>query len=236
MRTNVGGHKGHAFPACFVAAFLLFTAAPGHSEPHTPNKEPLEFEVQRDGVPVGQHRVSFARDGKDLRVDIVFDIKIKLFGLTLYSLEYSSQSRWRNGKLESLDARTNDDGTVSTVSAKRVGDAYRISGPDGMETVRGDLIPTNHWNIAVTESDRVLNTITGKVNTVRMRDLGEECIEAEERTVEAQRWAYTGDLESEVWYGQHGEWVKMRFEGRDGSQIEYVCKRCLSSHQRMTTR
>ena len=42
----------------------------------------------------------------------------------------------------------------------------------------------------------------------------------------ATRYAYTGDLDNEVWYDDVGRWVKMRFKGRDGSTIDYVCRRC----------
>ena len=44
--------------------------------------------------------------------------------------------------------------------------------------------------------------------------------------IPATRFAYSGDLQNEVWYDDAGRWVKMRFKGRDGSTIEYVCRRC----------
>ena len=113
------------------------------------------------------------------------------------------------------------------MSVERQNDFLKLKVPNGTKIVRGNIIPTNHWNVAVTKSDRVLNTITGRVNAVRMMDLGSEYLIAEGRTVEARRWAYTGDLQNEVWYDQDGNWVKMRFDGKDGSTIEYVCRRCL---------
>ena len=42
----------------------------------------------------------------------------------------------------------------------------------------------------------------------------------------ATRYAYSGDLKADVWYDDAGRWVKLRFRGRDGSVIEYVCRRC----------
>jgi hypothetical protein len=36
-------------------------------------------------------------------------------------------------------------------------------------------------------------------------------------------------LNTEVWYDDLGRWVKMRFNGPDGSAIEYVCRRCQGS-------
>ena len=223
------------FAGWFAIACVLFAVSPAAGDTPIAGQS-LLFEVQRDGVPVGQHRVNFTRDGEELRVETVFDLSIKLFALTLYSLEYTSQARWRDGRLLALKSRTDDDGTVSSVAATRIQDAFQVTGPDGTQTVDGDLIPTNHWNVAVTASERVLNTITGKVNAVRMRDFGLETVEAEGRNVEARRWAYTGDLQNEVWYDGDGRWVKMRFLGRDGSTIEYVCLRCLGTKRLSTDR
>ena len=214
----------------------LFASAPVYGEALSCKSEDLLFNVKRNGVQVGYHSVSLCRDGEKLSVNAKFKIKINLFALELYSVEYSSQSLWRKGKLVALYSRTNENGTVSAVTAKRLIDGLHITGPNGTDKFRGELIPTNHWNIAVTESSKVLNTITGKVNSIRMRDLGLENVKAEGRTIEARRWAYTGDLDNEVWYDHDGRWVKMRFQGKDGSTIEHVCQRCLISGNKITNR
>ena len=219
-------NSGSIVGSMIVAAALL-AAGTTFGNSSEPLRGDLVFDVLRDGVPVGHHKVIFSYDVDGLKVDTVFELKIELFSYLLYFLDYSSQSHWRDGKLLRLNARTDDNGTVGTVRAERQNAFLKIKGPNGTKIVRGNLIPTNHWNVAVTKSDRVLNTITGRVNAVRMMDLGSEYLIAEGRTGEARRWAYTGDLQNEVWYDQDGNWVKMRFDGKDGSTIEYVCRRCL---------
>ena len=219
----------------FIGVALL-AAGPGYGEPLSCKSEDLVFKVTRNGVPVGYHSVSLCRDGKELFAKAKFEIKVKFFALELYSVEYLSQSHWRNGKLLALHSRTNENGTVSEVTANRLNDCLQITGPNGTEKFQGEIIPTNHWNIAVTESSRVLNTITGDVNSVRMRDLGLESVIAEGHTIKARRWAYTGDLDNEVWYDHDGQWVKMRFQGKDGSTIEHVCQRCLIPDDKITNR
>ena len=89
------------------------------------------------------------------------------------------------------------------------------------------IIPTNHWNANVVRQKRVLNTLTGNVNNVTLVAKGREAIATERGDVVATRYAYTGDLvDTEVWYDDAGRWVKLRFMGRDGTPIEYVCRRC----------
>ena len=56
---------------------------------------------------------------------------------------------------------------------------------------------------------------------------GREPIPTERGDVVASRYSYTGDLaDTEVWYDDVGRWVKLRFLGRDGTPIEYACRRC----------
>ena len=189
--------------------------------------ETLAFDVLRDGTPVGSHTVSFSRDEESLFVETKLDITIKFLMFTAYTLDYSSKATWSDGRLMFLEARTDVDGKVGLVSAQRSNGLIRITDPDGSKEVVSDIFPTNHWNVAVTQSAEVLNTITGQVNKVSMRNLGLETITAEGIKIKARRWAYTGDLQNEVWYDDEGRWVKMRFAGKDGSSIEYVCTKCL---------
>ena len=208
---------------------MVFAALPAHADLHPLSLygKTLAFDVHRDGTFVGNHTVSFTRDGDSLVVEAQFGIAVKFLTFTAYSLDYSSKARWRDGKLFYLEARTDDDGELSVVKARRSLQSIRVTAPDGREVVAGDIFPTNHWNVAVTRSAEVLNTITGQVNKVQMRDLGYELITAEGIEIDARRWAYTGDLQNEVWYDDEGRWVKMRFAGKDGSLIEYVCTKCL---------
>jgi hypothetical protein len=212
---------------CVVCMTIAALPARADLRPIALYGENVTFDVLRDGIPVGSHTVSFSRDEASLLVETQFEIAIKFLIFTAYTLDYSSKARWREGKLIVLEARTDDDGEIGLVKARRSNGLIRITGPDGSKAVTRDLFPTNHWNVAVTESAEVLNTITGQVNKVRMRNLGLETITAEGIEIEARRWAYTGDLQNEVWYDDKGRWVKMRFAGKDGSLIEYVCTKCL---------
>ncbi|MDA0241037.1 MAG: DUF6134 family protein, partial [Proteobacteria bacterium] len=111
---------------------------------------------------------------------------------------------------------------------------FIITGPKGQFESAEGLFPTNHWNSAVIRADRVLNTITGEINLVRIVDKGAEEINAEGRKIMARRYAYTGELETELWYDGDGRWVKMRFTGKDGSTIDYECLRCGLNRQKLT--
>jgi hypothetical protein len=188
--------------------------------------EEIYFDVYRKGDRVGFHRVRFQGDRRDLTVRSEFRLQIDVLYLTVFRYDYRSEARWRRGKLDRLRVTLDDDGERSTLDASRVGDGLKVRYDDGSYLAALPLFPTNHWNAGVLEQDRVLNTLTGRLNAVRITPAGREAVATENGEIAATRYIYSGDLETEAWYDDAGRWVKMRFKGRDGSTIEYVCRRC----------
>lgn len=189
----------------------------------------MKFTVLRDGTPVGSHTVTFNRQGKDLFVDTRFNVEVKFLFMTAYFYRYAATTRWRDGCLIDMRVTIDDDGTPSTVIATADNDALRVSGPNGVVAAPLDIYPTHHWNAEVIGSEAILNTITGRVGQVRIVDHGVELVAINGQMLPARHYAYTGDLNNEVWYDAQGRWVKMRFEGRDGTRIEYRCDSCSRS-------
>ncbi len=185
----------------------------------------LAFDVMRDGQRVGHHVSTFSGGGNRIVAVHRFELEIRFFIFT-YDYLYESVGTWQDGELIELVAQTDDNGDTSSVTMMRSGDAITISGPEGLLRTTPPLYPTNHWHAGVLTQPRVLNTITGAINAVRIEKREREAVETELGPVVATRYAYTGDLQTEVWYDDAGRWVKMRFKGRDGTMIDYVCRRC----------
>ena len=145
---------------------------------------------------------------------------------TAFRYLYESEGRWRHGRLHSLNATVSDNGKPSFIEAAREGARMSIRTGDTNFATDNTLFPTNHWNAGVLPQSRVLNTLTGRINNVSIEPRGRETVRTERGEVVATRHVYSGELEAEVWYDDAGRWVKLRFKGRDGSTIEYVCRRC----------
>ena len=71
-------------------------------------------------------------------------------------------------------------------------------------------------------TQRVLNTLTGRINEIRFAPCETTLLAPRDATCHA----YTGDLDARVWYDARGAWVGLEFEGRDGSDITYRCTNC----------
>lgn len=209
-----------------VVGGTSIAAEPGGADALALYGDEIRFDVLRDGAEAGYHTVRFAQTDGGLRVTSMFELEARILFLTAYRYVYRSDALWREGRLARLDVDIDDDGTPVSIDAVGEDDRLSFSGPEGRFEADAGLLPTNHWNAEVLGRDRVLNTLTGRVNRVRILPAGEELVDTERGRVPATRYRYTGDLDTEVWYDRRGRWVKMHFEARDGSTVEYVCRRC----------
>ena len=186
----------------------------------------ISFDVLRKGRPAGSHTVTFERTGHGVFVRSNFELKVDLLFVTVYRFLYRSEALWQEGNLRRLTAEVDDNGSSFSIGANRDGNSVFVEHGQKTYEVAEPLFPTNHWNPHVLGQERVLNTLTGRINRVTIEPKIREPVTTEWGDVTATRYAYTGDLDTEVWYDDLGRWVKMRFRARDGSTIEYVCRRC----------
>lgn len=187
----------------------------------------LGFDVIRNGEVVGSHVTTFLHEGPELTVESRMGLNIKFLGIPIYSFDYWSLEKWSEGVLSNLDVEVKDGSEQISVSALMGKDGLIVMSPSGTYVVREPIISTNHWNSDVLTQKRVLNTLTGKINQVKLINKGKERISIKDSTILATRYDYTGELkDTSVWYDSDGQWSKLEFKARDGSTIEYICNTC----------
>lgn len=218
----------------FLSLTLVGTAHAQKAVPAAFNvKDPLalygteiQFDIIRSGKKIGAHRVQFnTRDGKTV-VSSSSRMKIDILFFTAFQYQYDSRAIWRDGTLNKLEISVNDDGTLFAMNANQQGKRLSVTSGNDSNEIDLPVYPTNHWNSAVLNQNQVLNTLTGKINNVLIRADGYEDVTTEAGIIPAMRYNYSGDLIKDVWYDDMGRWVKLRFNGRDGSMIEYICRQC----------
>jgi len=188
----------------------------------------MVFQVWRSGSEIGEHHVTFARDGDTLTVRSLFDIVVKLLGIPVYRYKYESEEVWHGSSLAQLTSTVDDNGTPHSVKATEQDGKLSVTGPDAHETVTGPILPSTHWNAQVIQATRVVNTLNGKIDAIKLVPQGQELVPVGNAQRQATHYAYTGDIKAESWYDAEGHWVKLRFPGTDGTLIDYVCVRCVA--------
>lgn len=209
---------------CALAAFAA--PAQAQADPLARYGEQIRFEIHRKGKSVGWHTVSFERAGDALRTRSTVHIAVDFLFFTAFRYRYESDATWRQGQFERAEVKIEDNGKPLLLRVMREGERALVSGTSGAFSMDASTHMTEHWNAAVLDQRQVLNTLTGKLNEVDIQRGRRELVDTERGPVPASVYHYTGDLKIDVWYDDEGRWVKMRFKGRDGSPIEYVCRRC----------
>ncbi len=213
-----------------LAVFLMFWACPAAAAPidrivalYGPE---YTLDIRREGSVIGQHVIAFNQHDGRWQVDIASEVAIKLAFITVFRFTYRSDETWTDGRLTTLLADTDDDGERTRVAGVAQGDALKISGSGGDWIAPRGSFATSHWQRPATGPGIVINTLTGKRNDVVVTDQGEETVQTGVGPIRARRLNYAGELELDSWYEADGRWLGMRFKGRDGSFIEYICTRC----------
>lgn len=181
----------------------------------------LEFEVIRNGDPIGSHSITFETKGAVTTVDIKTDIVVKVLMVPVYRFEHRGHEVWQDGRLVLLDSTTNDDGTPLTlhVAASRDGLDVRSNATQGTSPLQS--IPGSLWNPAAMAQTQLLNSLNGKLMAVNVSDLGETSISVRGQPTPTRHFTVEGELQREIWYAADGSLAQMRFKGKDDSDILY---------------
>lgn len=199
----------------------------------------IEFQVWRDGEQVGSYRTLFNADSEELQIETQMELEISWLWWR-YRYQYQATEFWRQGRLEKLNSSIDDNGDFLEHRFYRRGDRL-IGGnqvpeaesqqdpamPNDAESVALPVLASHHYNIAVLDQGRVLNTLTGRVNSFEIEPLGIMWIDSAGGKIEARGFRYQGELhDTDVWYDSQDRWVGLRFLDRRGATMEFRCKRC----------
>ena len=214
------------FPVALTVAAVLAFGEVAHAAA-VPASGELDFTVLRDGDKVGTQVMHFARAGDGaVDVDIKTDVEVSMLFVTVYSFKQQSHEHWVGGRLADLTSQTGDDGTEHKLVVSADGDAIKVADNGVARQLPADLLPASLWNdgIVAVPQTTLLNTIDGTAMTVSVADLGTDKVEVAGNQVSAHHYALSGDLARELWYDPNGLLVKVRFAGKDGSDIQYVLR------------
>jgi hypothetical protein len=179
------------------------------------------FTLLRNGSPLGSYNLRFESCEDGLHVVTRVDVIYRLAFITLYRFEQDRNELWRDGRLVSLETRTNDDGDRFALTAWATDDGVQVNGRSFDGFVPADIMPTGFWDIRTVQRKQLLNSENGSLLDISATQIGEETVTAWGRPVRATHYRIDGDTEKDLWYDETGIWVGLRMTASDGSTIEY---------------
>ena len=207
----------------FVGALCAPLAArPAMSQGQMPPIGSLRFDIQRNQGRIGRHGVQLDRQGNIVTARIQVEVAVGIGPIVVYRYSLSATETWRDGRFAAFDSECNDDGTRLSVRAESREEGVVVStGNAPWLVLPRDTVPMTHWNRACLHSP-LFEARDGKPARPKVTPRGMERLAlADGRTVQAERYSYSGDIELDDWYDTAGSWAGMRTTGRDGSIIEY---------------
>ena len=181
----------------------------------------LRFNVLLDGDPIGEHRFELRDRGSAREVVSQADFRVRLLFVDLYRYRHTATERWLGDCLEALSARTDDNGEIEVVAARRSGaglvvDATRSQGRHG-----GCVRSFAYWNPRILDAGRLLNAQTGEYLPIRVLPLGEERLPVRGRLESTRRYRLIGEgVEIDLWYAGD-DWVALESRTGEGRRLRY---------------
>lgn len=212
-----------------IAVALWASCAPA-AVPGPPLSVPksgvLDFQVIRNGSPLGDHKFAFDYRGKRLEVKVSSDIEYRLFFIPFYTHTHRATEVWDGDRLIAMKAVTNDNGEELDLTIEASNGVLKIDGPKGALTAPAEAAPASFWSATALKRGQVVSTLRGSVKPLEVEFIGEETVEVRGKPRAAKRYKLTGGVNRELWFdpADNMALVYLRFEAKDGSTVEYVLR------------
>ncbi|MEO0425572.1 MAG: DUF6134 family protein [Pseudomonadota bacterium] len=210
------------------AAMLMAVTAAGATAGVTDVNETLDprewnFQVYLNDNPIGFHnfRLNPQENGYELETEAQF--KVKFLFVTAYRYRHENVETWRDGCLERIEARTNDNGDQFKVIGQRDAGGFDLAATAGPDSLDAGCVRTfAYWDLAALKDTQLLNSQTGAYQPVEVALVGRESIEVAGEPVVADRYSLNAEgLDLDLWYTPEGEWLALTSTVEKGRQLRY---------------
>lgn len=175
------------------------------------------FTVSVDGKHAGEATMAITRHD-DGTVTMKADTSVTVsYFFVKYRYSYSGQEVWKDGRLQRLESRTNDDGKKFNVSAVNEGNAIRLRVNSQDSMVSSDLWLSSYWclpNVKLrNQAMTVVEPDTGKRYMGRLQHIGGQRLGIAGQAMDTQHYRVNTDNPVNVWYDAserlvRQEWVE----------------------------
>ena len=202
-----------------IACAIAFNASAADG---LPGKQ-WQFDVALDDKPIGIHTFELQQDGSKqvLTTEASFDVKF-LF-VTAFRYRHQNTEVWNDGCLASIDASTDSNGKQFDVRGELGDGSFNLASEEGSMTLPSCVQTFAYWNPAILESQKLLNSQTGKYEDVKVILEGRERLPVAGRPVDALRYrlsAQAGDII--LWYSSaDSTWIGLEAPAKGGRKLRY---------------
>ncbi len=180
----------------------------------------LAYRIARDGDEIGSLVVQFRHQAED-RLIVTTDVRIQVraIGFVVYEYNQKTVETWQAGKLIALTSSADDDGDQREVAFERQGDRLIGTYNGKARDLPGDALPSSLWHPDTIKRGEILETLKGRMRQVSVKDLGPTTLDLPIGQRAAHGYAFSGEFNRKVWYGEDGIILATEMIAKDDSII-----------------
>jgi len=201
--------------------FLLLVVGATASAAESETRD-WRFNALLDGKPIGHHNFHLVESGGRRELSSEARFNVKLLFVTVYTYVHDDKETFQGDCLTSIDARTDDNGEKLPVKGSQEAQAFSVTNSKGPQTLPACIMTFAYWNPRMLEQKQLLNSQTGRYETVKIDKVGEESILAGGKQQPATKYLLTGDkLKIELWYSKDMQWLGLQSTAEGGRKLRY---------------
>jgi hypothetical protein len=182
---------------------------------------PLRHQVFVDGTRSGTLNIEFVPRLHGFTVISSMSIRVEVLFVTAYRYQQDAQEDWERGRLVAFEYVTNDDGATSHVSARREGDGFLVTGPNGNQRSEVGAAAPSFWNIDIVKRSLLVNPQSGEVVPLTIQPLKQQSVIIAHKSIHGHGYGFDTFVKGAAWFDSHHQLLAITFE-KDGHKVEAI--------------
>ena len=206
-----------------IILFLIFSTQTFSQVAHNENSNLLEYELFRNGKPIGYHNYTFERKNDYLKVKSIIDFKITKLGVDLYKYDAVSEEEYKENQLIKFSSTTNQNKKIkkTEINFDKKVNKLIITGSENQLSSPKEYPVGTWWNHEIVQAKAQISAISGRIIKQKVTFSGKEKIILYGKSFNALRFNFSSSDESlpdnkklntDVWYDEKTKlWLKAAF-------------------------
>jgi len=181
------------------------------------------FKVFLEDEEIGKQRFEVSSNGTRTKIEIDARFDVTYWFYTAYSYHHTNTEIWKDECLHMIRSQTNDNGETFFVRGTYANNRLRLVTHSGSRSVDGCVKTFAYWDPHFLSSTSLLNSQTGELNHVTVKDLGQDVISVRNQPTPANHYKVVAEkFAIDLWYSQCEEWVALQSTTEGESRLRYV--------------
>jgi len=211
-----------SFPAWFGLSVILLSSVVNAAESTLQPQTSWQFRVFLDEKEIGYHNVSLNTRQQVKQVSVEADFIVKFLFFTAFRYQHQTEETWVGSCLSEIQSSTNNNGENLFIQKISDTTGFTIRTHAGEQSLDGCVRSFAYWDLELLKAERLLNTQSGEMEQVELRDLGKSVLQFEGQNIPAFKYRLLlKDKHIDLWYSTDMDWLALQSETEGGYQLSY---------------